>query len=49
MAIFTEKMVEFWCYFFVSMIGLKVFSKVARWNFVINGGFAKLTFKMGLL
>ena len=47
MAIFTEKMVDFWCYLLVLMIGLKVFTRVARWIFVSNGGFTEIPIKSG--
>ena len=40
-----EKMVDFWCYLFVLMMGLKVFARVARWIFVSNGGFAEIPIK----
>ena len=35
------KIVNFWCYLFVLMMGLKVFARVARWIFVSNGGLTR--------
>ena len=38
-----EKMVDFWCCLLVLMIGLSVFARVARWIFVSNDGFTKIS------
>ena len=40
-----ERMVDFWCGILVLMIGFSVFARVARWIFVSNGGFTKISIK----